>query len=128
MHGVATHTPAAIDGTQVLTGIQDLLDDPNLSDPAQSEPYQLALNNPELCVWLGVWLGVLSLVARIGTVPHSHWYGRVRSQVHNGDPEAGSAVRSRCIDVHAAAVAGRAVASGPASKPGSGGRCQADDN
>ena len=36
-----------ITARQVLTGIQDLLDDPNLNDPAQKEPYEMALNRPE---------------------------------------------------------------------------------
>jgi ubiquitin-conjugating enzyme E2 I len=35
----------AITLKQVLIGIQDLLDDPNPESPAQSEAYQLYLNN-----------------------------------------------------------------------------------
>lgn len=35
----------AITLKQVLIGIQDLLDDPNPNSPAQSEAYQLFINN-----------------------------------------------------------------------------------
>ena len=31
---------------QILLGIQDLLDNPNLDDPAQREPFQLCKSNP----------------------------------------------------------------------------------
>jgi ubiquitin-conjugating enzyme E2 I len=37
----------AITIKQILTGIQDLLDEPNPDSPAQSEAYQLFLNNRE---------------------------------------------------------------------------------
>ena len=30
---------------KILLGVQDLLDNPNIGDPAQSEPYQLYMNN-----------------------------------------------------------------------------------
>ena len=43
-----------ITARQVLTGIQDLLDDPNLNDPAQKEPYEMALNRPEAYVLVHV--------------------------------------------------------------------------
>ena len=31
---------------QILLGIQDLLDNPNLDDPAQREPFQMCKTNP----------------------------------------------------------------------------------
>lgn len=37
----------ALNLKQILTGIQDLLDNPNPNDPAQAEPYHLFINNRE---------------------------------------------------------------------------------
>jgi ubiquitin-conjugating enzyme E2 I len=30
---------------KILLGVQDLLDNPNVNDPAQAEPYQMFVNN-----------------------------------------------------------------------------------
>lgn len=38
---------ASLTVKQILLGIQDLLDDPNILDPAQEEPFKLFRSNPE---------------------------------------------------------------------------------